>query len=123
MTSFATFDRSEFPKVKVTFSENITDRNDFEKFLSEWLELYDNCKYFEFVFDTINVGLINPKYSIMMSLFIKELKKRDIQYLTKSEIYVYNKFTKYLLDLIFNLQKPVAPVHIYYDDEEIIINP
>ena len=123
MTSFATFDRSEFPKVKVTFSENITDRNDFEKFLCEWLELYDNCKYFEFVFDTINVGLINPKYSIMMSLFIKELKKRDIQYLTKSEIYVYNKFTKYLLDLIFNLQKPVAPVHIYYDDEIIIINP
>tara|TARA_B110000971_G_scaffold220954_1_gene266220 strand:- start:1217 stop:1588 length:372 start_codon:yes stop_codon:yes gene_type:complete len=123
MTSFATFDRSEFPKVKVTFSENIIDRNDFEKFLSEWLELYDNCKYFEFVFDTINVGLINPKYSIMMSLFIKELKKRDIQYLTKSEIYVYNKFTKYLLDLIFNLQKPVAPVHIHYDDEIIIINP
>jgi hypothetical protein len=75
------------------------------------------------VFDTINVGLINPKYSIMMSLFIKELKKRDIQYLTKSEIYVYNKFTKYLLDLIFNLQKPVAPVHIHYDDEIIIINP
>ena len=123
MTSFATFDRSEFPKVKVAFSENIRDRNDFEKFLSEWLELYDNCKYFEFVFDTINVGLINPKYSIMMSLFIKELKKRDIQYLTKSEIYVYNKFTKYLLDLIFNLQKPVAPVHIHYDDEIIIINP
>ena len=123
MTSFATFDMSEFPKVKVTFSENIIDRNDFEKFLSEWLELYDNREYFEFVFDTINVGLINPKYSIMMSLFIKELKKRDIQYLTKSEIYVYNKFTKYLLDLIFNLQKPVAPVHIHYDDEIIIINP
>jgi hypothetical protein len=123
MASFATFDRSEFPKVKVIFSENITDRNDFENFLSEWLQLYDDCKYFSFVFDTRNVSNINPKYSIMMSLFIKELKKRDIQYLTKSEIYVYNKFTKYLLDLIFNLQKPVAPVHIYYDDEEIIINP
>ena len=59
----------------------------------------------------------------MMSLFIKELKNRDIQYLTKSEIYVYNKFTKYLLDLIFNLQKPVAPVNIHYNDEIIIINP
>ena len=98
---FATFDNSDFPIVKVTLSETIVDRNDFENFLQEWLKLYDNKEYFTFVFDTQNVGFINPKYSVLMSLFIKELKKRDIQYLEKSEIYVYNKFTMYLLDLIF----------------------
>jgi len=120
---FASFDNSNFPIVKVIFSETIQDRKDFEFFLQEWLKLYDNCEYFEFIFYTQNVGFINPKYSIMMSFFIRELKNRDIQYLTKSTIYVYNSFTKYLLDMIFNLQKPIAPVYIHYNDEVITIEP
>ena len=120
---FATFDNSNFPIVKVFFSETIKDREDFEIFLQEWLKLYDNKQYFTFVFDTQNVGFINPKYSVLMSLFIKELKKRDIQYLEKSHIYVYNKFTMYLLDLIFNLQKPVAPVYIIYNGDIKTIHP
>ena len=120
---FATFDNSDFPIVKVTLSKTIVDRNDFENFLQEWLKLYDNKQYFTFVFDTQNVGFINPKYSVLMSLFIKELKKREIQYLEKSHIYVYNKFTMHLLDLIFNLQKPVAPVYIYYRNNTKTILP
>ena len=120
---FASFDYSDFPIVKVIFSETIKDREDFEFFLQEWLQLYDDCKYFQFVFDTRNVGFINPKYSIMMSLFIRELKNRDIQYLEESHIYVYNTFTMYLLDLIFNLQKPVAPVYIHYNGDIKTIHP
>ena len=58
-----------------------------------------------------------------MSLFIKQLKNRDIQYLTSSRIYVYNNFTKYLLDLIFFIQKPVATVYIHYNNEVITIQP
>ena len=119
---FAVFDNDEFPIVKVTLN-NLENRQDFENFLNEWLKLYDNNEYFSFEFDTRNVGFINPKYSILMSLFIRELKNRDIQYLTSSRIYVYNKFTKYLLDLIFFIQKPVANVYIHYNDEVITILP
>jgi hypothetical protein len=119
---FAVFDHDEFPIVRVTLN-NLENRQDFENFLNEWLRLYDNEEYFSFEFYTKNVGLINPKYSILMSLFIRELKKRDIQYLTSSRIYVYNKFTKYLLDLIFFIQKPVANVYIHYNDEVITIQP
>jgi hypothetical protein len=119
---FAVFDHDEFPIVKVTLN-NLENRQDFENFLNEWLKLYDNNEYFSFEFDTRNVGFINPKYSILMSLFIRELKNRDIQYLTSSRIYVYNKFTKYLLDLIFFIQKPVANVYIHYNDEVITILP
>lgn len=119
---FAVFDHDEFPIVKVTLN-NFENREDFENFLNEWLRLYDDEEYFSFEFDTKNVGLINPKYSILMSLFIRELKKRDIQYLTSSRIYVYSKFTKYLLDLIFFIQKPVATVYIHYNDEIITILP
>ena len=120
---FAVFNHDEFPIVKVTLNNNIENREDFEDFLNEWLRLYDNNEYFSFEFDTRNVGFINPKYSVLMSLFIKELKKRDIQYLTSSRIYVFNKFTKYLLDLIFFKQKPVATVYIHYNEEIITIEP
>lgn len=119
---FAVFDHDEFPIVRVTLN-NLENREDFENFLNEWLKLYDDEEYFSFEFDTRNVGFINPKYSVLMSLFIRELKKRDIQYLTSSRIYVYNKFTKYLLDLIFFIQKPVANVYIHYNDEVITILP
>lgn len=119
---FAVFDHDEFPIVRVTLN-NLENRQDFENFLNEWLKLYDDEEYFSFEFDTRNVGFINPKYSVLMSLFIRELKKRDIQYLTSSRIYVYNKFTKYLLDLIFFIQKPVATVYIHYNDEIITILP
>ena len=119
---FAAFNHDEFPIVQVALN-NIENRQDFENFLNEWLRLYDNNEYFSFEFDTKNVGFINPKYSVLMSLFIRELKKRDIQYLTSSRIYVYNKFTKYLLDLIFFIQKPVANVYIHYNDEIITILP
>ena len=119
---FAAFNHDEFPIVQVALN-NIENRQDFENFLNEWLRLYDNNEYFSFEFDTRNVGFINPKYSILMSLFIRELKNRDIQYLTSSRIYVYNKFTKYLLDLIFFIQKPVATVYIHYNDEIITILP
>ena len=119
---FAVFDHDEFPIVKVTLN-NFENREDFENFLNEWLRLYDDEEYFSFEFDTKNVGFINPKYSILMSLFIRELKKRDIKYLTSSRIYVYSKFTKYLLDLIFFIQKPVATVYIHYNDEVITILP
>lgn len=120
---FAIFNYDEFPIVKVTLNNNIENKEDFENFLNEWLRLYDDEEYFSFEFDTKNVGFINPKYSILMSLFIRELKNRDIQYLTSSRIYVYNKFTKYLLDLIFFIQKPVATVYIHYNDEIITIVP
>ena len=47
-----------------------------------------------------------------MSLFIKSLKKNDIQYLEKSIIYIPNTKAKKLLDIIFTIQPPVAPVYI-----------
>ena len=48
-----------------------------------------------------------------MTKFIKKLKQFPYQYLQKSIIIVSNKYIKYLLNIIFKLQKPVAPVYLY----------
>jgi hypothetical protein len=114
---FANYDYTNFPLVKIDLSGNIENNDDFLNFTNQWLELYDNKKYFEFIFDTSKCGLINAKYCIYTALFIKKIKLQKIQYLKKSKIYVYNKYIFQLLKIIFYIEKPVAPVEIIYYNE------
>lgn len=110
---FAEFDESSFPIVKVILHEGPNNDNEYDLFIQKWLELYDNQIDFTFLFDTTN--MINPsfKYAIKMPLFIKTLKKKEYQYLQKSIILINDNKIKYMLDFIFSVQKPVAPVFIY----------
>ena len=72
---WATFDDNEFPKVKITFQGVPANDADFVDFLTQW-DSYNtqrNNTPYVFVFDTTNVGMVNPKYALKMSDFIKEL--------------------------------------------------
>ncbi len=119
---FASFNKDNFPIVNVTLHEGPTNENDYQSFLNEWLNLYDNQKDFTFVFDT--TSMVNPsyKYAIKMPMFIKKLKKRDHQYLRKSIILINDNKIKYMLDFIFLIQSPVAPVYIYNINNGILNN-
>ena len=124
---FAIYDYSLYETnsiVNVKLNKNIENNNDFNTFLNKWRELYQNKKDFIFIFDTSNVGFIPIKYSIQMSLFIKKLRKEKYQYLQKSIIYVNNNIVKRMLDFIFMLQPPVAPVYIIDNKDyiELILN-
>ena len=113
---WANYDISNFPLVFVKFENTIKSDNDFNLFLNDWINLYNNKKDFIFIFDTSNIINVNIKYCIKMALFIKRLKKLKYQYLQKSIILVKNKYIMNLLDFIFYIQKPVAPVFIINDD-------
>ena len=54
------------------------------------------------------------KYAIKMTLFIKNLRKQPYHYLQKSLILVNDKSIKRLLDFVFTLQSPVAPVYLWH---------
>tara|TARA_B100001094_G_C18097953_1_gene754052 strand:- start:729 stop:1208 length:480 start_codon:yes stop_codon:yes gene_type:complete len=115
---FACYNYDNLPIVFVKFSENINSENDFDQFLNEWLILYHNHKDFSFIFDTRNMKNINIKYAIKMTLFIKNLRKEPYHYLQKSLILVNNKHIKRLLDFVFTLQSPVAPVYLWNIENE-----
>ena len=124
---FANYDYTNYNSqsiVHVTLSPNIKNDQDFDTFLYQWIELYHIKKNFIFIFDTCNVGFIPLKYSLKMTIFIKKLKKEKIQYLQKSIILVNSQIVKHMLDFIFMLQPPVAPVYITNIKSEIssIIN-
>jgi len=116
---FANYNYDNFPVVFVEFSESITSENEFDQFLNEWLILYHNRRDFSFIFDTRNMKNINIKYAIKMTLFIKSLRKQPYHYLQKSLILVNDKHIKRLLDFVFTLQSPVAPVYLWLTDNEI----
>ena len=118
---FVTFDETKYPIVKVNFTGVVRNDNDFSQFTNKWLELYERNTNFTFIFDTRNMGIMGPKYCFKMASFIKELKKRQIQYLEKSIIIVSNRYIRFLLWLIFKIQKPVAPVYITDIHQDLFI--
>ena len=118
---FVSFDETEYPIVRVNFTGVVRNDNDFSQFTNKWLELYERNANFTFIFDTRNMGIMGPKYCLKMASFIKELKKRQIQYLEKSIIIVSNRYIRFLLWLIFKIQKPVAPVYITDIHQDIFI--
>jgi hypothetical protein len=119
---FSTYIYDEFPLVKVVFEEGPKTMEDFEEFTNGWLDLYEKREMFTFLFDTTKMKDPAYKYAIKMSQFIRELKKKETQYLDKSVILINNNKIKYLLDAIFAIQKPVAPVYIYNINNDDIIN-
>ena len=115
---FVQFNYDNFPNVYVTFGK-LNSTEEFNILTSEWLRLYEQKTPFTFIFDSSNLEVYNIKYSFKMSAFIHRLKKEPEQYLQRSIILVTNSFIQHLLDLIFFIQSPVAPVYIVREKEDI----
>lgn len=116
---WAEYDHSDFPVVRVNMKGTIKDDNDFKCFLKQWINLYKEEQKFIFIFDTTNVGWVNPKYAIKMAYFIATLKKEPVQYLRRSVIIMGNFWVRTLLSVIFALQSPVCPIDYYTDSNTI----
>lgn len=120
---WATYDDTNFPRINVKFQGVPVNNDDFDDFLTKW-DSYnsgrDEAEYI-FVFDTSNVGMVNPKYTIKMSKFIKKLKKNP-QFLKASVITCSSRYTRFLLRLIFLIQKPVANVYITSRSDTLFID-
>ena len=114
-------DKTNFPIVKVSFNNEKQVEAEFDLFLEEWKKLYDEENYFYFIFDTCQLGMLNVKYAYKMSKFIKELKKRDEQYLKKSLIIVKNQYISFLLNIVFSITKPVADVYLFSNQYDKVI--
>jgi len=115
---WANYDYKNFPIVLVNFTNKIETKEEFNTFLKKWILLYKDKKDFTFIFDTLDVGIPKISYCYKMTKFIHTLKQFKHQYLQKSLIIVSNTYIKYLLNLIFRIQKPVAPVYIYNINKE-----
>lgn len=108
---------NKFPRIDMKFNY-ITNDNEYIVFEQEWLNLYKEKKNFYFNIDVTNIISANIKYAFKLSSFIKFIKKNiKVQYLKYSVIIVNTTFVKYLLNIIFTISSPVAPVYIINKDD------
>ena len=119
---FAEFDDSTFPMIKVKLNNKPESETDFNLFLNQWLYYYDQQQDFKFLFDTRDVSTPHLKYCIRMAQFIKELKKKDTQYLQESIILINSNKIKWMLEFIFAIAPPVARVYIYNVNDDLNIH-
>lgn len=112
MELFANFDKSSFPKILVKFSKNINSFDDYREFEREWMRCYIDHKDFYFVFDTSDVGFVNPVYGYHLTIFIEKVKALKYNLLKYSIIIVDNWYIKQMLFWVFQVQSPVADVYI-----------
>lgn len=111
------YDVDRFRIIYVTFSENHNLYN-FDDLLELWMHMYDSQVSFRFIFDTRQLQSIPPiLYALRMTYFIYRLKKRPHHYLERSLILVNKKGISRMLDFIFSVQSPVAPVYILNCEE------
>ena len=109
---FAVFNLDLFPIVIVTFKGIIANDDDFNSFLTSWLQINNQQRKFIFIFDTSELEIPSVKYCLKMSIFISKLRKLPDQYLQKSLIIINHYYIKYMIDLMFSLQPPVALVYL-----------
>lgn len=109
---FSNFNLDLFPIVIVVFKGIIVNDDDFDSFLNSWLQIYNQQRKFIFIFDTTELEIPTVKYCLKMSIFISKIRKLPKQYLQKSLIIINHSYIKYMIDLMFSLQPPVAMVYI-----------
>lgn len=109
---WSVYDYTDFPTVNVHFIGSLRNDTDYNNFIDKWIELYNQERYFKFIFNTKDCGYVNIKYAFRMTSFIKKLKRRDKQYLQSSVIIYYSSWIKFLLRFIFSIQSPVANVYL-----------
>ena len=112
MSNFVIFDKSNFPRINVKFNKYIHEYENYREFEKEWLECYTSHKDFYFVFDTTQVGLVNPIYGYHLTNFIEQIKSLKFNLLKYNIIIVNNWYIKQLLFWVFQIQSPVADVYI-----------
>lgn len=100
-----------FPYVYVRIN-NIENDNDYYKFENVWLNLYKEKKKFIFVININNIENVKIIYAYKIVNLINMLKREEIQYLEYSILIVSGYIIRHLLNIIFMITSPVAPIYI-----------
>lgn len=119
---WATFNYNNFPIISVDFDGKVKNDEELQIFLDEWTRIYTFNKKFTLIFNTSKVGWIDMSYGLKMRNFINNLKEDQKPYLERSIIIVSNIWIKMLLNFIFNVDKPLAPVFLYKNTTGCKIN-
>ena len=96
---------------------NVSCDKSYDILVSGIMSCYEREHNFELEIETAQLEhrKIKMKYLYQLAKFLKSLKQRDVQYLKRTHIYIYDQFTYNLLYTLFTyLSSPIAPVNVVY---------
>ena len=103
----------------IKFKNKPIEDYSFKLFLSLWNFYCFQEKPIQFIFDIRKFQQIpSLSYCFSMAHFLYTIKNK--QHNLIQSIIIYQKdILKYLLDFIFYIQKPIAPVYLYKTDQQL----
>jgi hypothetical protein len=111
----------EYPYVYITFNhENIVDDKNLDIFFQTWLDIYKEQKPYIIIFDGTMVNYTKPSFIFKFAKFMKKLRKQEPQYLQYSIIIIDNSLMRGIMNMVFRIQKPVAPVYMCKTADELL---
>ena len=108
----------DYVLVMIYFTDDNTQRT-LDDLFHMWIDYYESQTEFSFIFHTKDIIKIPSLWvSLKMAMFLYSLKCRypEKHYLIHSHILIHGTALQRLLEFIFSLQLPVAPVYIYHSD-------
>lgn len=110
----------EEPYVYITFTEqNVIDDKNLELFFSIWLSIYNENKPYIIVFDATIIDYAKPTFIFKFVKFMKKLRKQNPQYLQYSIIIIDNSLMRGLMNMVFRIQSPIAPVYLCNSSDKL----
>lgn len=118
-----TYNTKNWPYFRLTFENQTATDNDFQEHLNNFENLYEICKgkneKMIIIFDLRNIPSNSFKYVKQQVAFNKKIKPLSRKYLEHS-LFLTNKFGKYILNLVFTIEAPVCPYHIFDKENDLI---
>ena len=111
--TFATFDDSGWPVIRVTFHSTPSNQHEFDQYLSRLSGLYDHREPFWVIFDGRHVGKMGVSYLIQQARYMKATEGLAKVYMRKAAVIIDNNFVHGIINALFAIRKPVSDLQIF----------
>ncbi len=113
MDSYAIIDESSFPLVRITFTGNKSNDQNFQTYLDQTKACYRHKKKLAIIFDASKATIPALSHQKMQADWLKENNKLMQDYCEGTAYFIPNAAIRAILNMIFSFQKQPVPFKIF----------
>jgi hypothetical protein len=118
MSTYASFDRSTFPLITITFTGEKETPESFEQYLDGLYQNYERQEPFSLVFDATKAPSPSLTYQQKQAAWMNKHKELIETYCRGVAYVIPNLILRNILKVIFGLQRNPAPFKVFSSVEE-----
>ena len=118
MNKYAEIDSSKFPIIKVVFSGEAANDENFPHYLNEVKQCYSSKQPLAIIFDASKAVMPGIKYQKMQAQWLKENERLMKNYCKGTAYVIPNRIIRNVLSAIFAFQKQPVPYQVCRSNAE-----